>query len=39
MGGYWPFMVLYWNPWMFLFPEFYPSSQPPLKRDEPAEGK
>lgn len=31
------FAPLFWNPWMFVFPEFYPSSRPTVKRDEPEE--
>lgn len=32
---WWLYASVHWNPWMFLFPEFYPSSRPALKRDEP----
>lgn len=31
---------LYWNPFMFLCPQLYPSpARPALKRDEPVDGK
>lgn len=34
------FAPMYWNPWMFMFPELYPSpARTALKRDEPQEGK
>lgn len=34
------FAPRYWNPWMFMFPEFFgaPPSKP-LARDEPQDGK
>lgn len=33
--AFWMWAPLFWNPWMFVWPEFSAPSRKPLKRDEP----
>jgi hypothetical protein len=33
--GFLRFAPLFWNPWMFLFPEWYPAPRQAPPRDDP----